>query len=269
MKAILYVIAIAAIGAGAWFSYDSMSKFDTLKTERKALDDQNEARKASIKKTKKEADAMVAEREAAKKALAEAEANRENAISNERFAKKEAAEWSSKIAGQKEKIEDVQKVIAQIKKKFKDIGEDIELDEVPGLVQKLEDDLKKANKTLEELDSNVEVAKSRVKTSQGSIKDLNGRIAKRARRISGNSAQGRITGVNHDWGFVTVSVPSNMPVSTASKLTIKRGNSFIGTLKINAIEGSRIVADIDYKSMTPGMVVQAGDQVVLTKPVTN
>ncbi|MBK1829176.1 hypothetical protein JIN77_00420 [Verrucomicrobiaceae bacterium R5-34] len=269
MKAILYVLAIVAIAAGAWFSYDSMSKFQTLKTEREELDSQNEARKSSIKKTKKEADTMVQERDNAKKALAEAIANRDNAVSNEKLAKKEAASWSSKIAGQKEKITEVESVIAKIKKEFSKLGEDIELDQVPGLVQKLEDDLKQANKTLEELETNVEVAQKRVASSQESIQNLNSRITKRARRISGNSAQGSITAVNHDWGFVTVSVPSNMPVDATSKLTIKRGASFIGTLKINAVEGSRIIADIDYKSMSPGMVVQPGDQVVLTKPVTN
>ena len=34
---------------------------------------------------------------------------------------------------------------------------------------------------------------------------------------------------------------------------------------INAIEGGRIVADVDYKSMSAGMVVQPGDSVVLAK----
>ncbi|BDS06269.1 hypothetical protein NT6N_13090 [Oceaniferula spumae] len=270
MKAILYVLAIVAIGAGGWFSYDSMNKFQNLQDARKELDSQNEARKANIKQTKKDAVAMEAEREAAKKKLAETEANRDNAVSNEKLAKKEAASWNSKIAEQKEKLEEIQNLITQIKKTFAEqLGGNVELNQIPGLVKQLEDELKKANKDLEELNSNVEVAESRVASGEAQIENLNERIAKRASRISGNSAEGHITAVNHDWGFVSVSVPSNMPITSASKLMVKRGSSYIGKLKINAIEGTRIIADIDYQSMTPGMVVQPGDHVVLTKPVTN
>jgi len=40
-------------------------------------------------------------------------------------------------------------------------------------------------------------------------------------------------------------------------------------LKINSIEGSRVVADIDYRSLKSGMVVQPGDSVIPAKPATN
>lgn len=270
MKAILYIVAILAIAAGGWFSYDSMSKFEKLQTARKQLDTQNETRKATIKETDEEADTMEGERDAAKKALAELEANRDNTKNNLRLAKKEAAEWSNKIAGQKEKMDKTQNLIIQIKKSFSEqLGGDIELDQIPGLVKQLEEDLKQENKKLEELETNVTVATSRVKASDEQIVDLNQRITKRASRIKANSAEGRITAVNHDWGFVTISIPSNMPVTSASKLIVKRGSSYVGNLKINAIEGNRIIADIDYKTMAGGMVVQPGDAVVLSKPVTN
>jgi len=270
MKAILYLVAIVAIAAAGWFSYDSMSKFQNLQDARKQLDTENETRKANITKTKADAVSMEGERDTAKKLLAETEASRDNVKNNFQLAKKEAASWSSKIAEQKEQLDKIKNLTIQIKKTFEEqLGGDVELNQIPGLVKKLEDDLKKANKSLEELETNVKVAKSRVSSSETQIQDLNQRIAKRASRIKGNSAEGRITAVNHDWGFVTISVPSNMPVTSASKLIIKRGSTYIGNLKINAIEGGRIIADIDYKSMTPGMVTQPGDAVVLRKPATN
>jgi len=64
-------------------------------------------------------------------------------------------------------------------------------------------------------------------------------------------------------------VPDNMPVDNTTKLIVKRGATLIGKLSINAIEGKRVIADIDYPSMTAGMVVQPGDAVILAKPVTN
>jgi len=268
MKSILYIVAIIAILAGSVLSYKSMKAFDDLKTQRKALDSDNINRKAKIKTAKKDAKEMEAEMKSARAKLDDAEAGRDNAKSNLKLSKKEAGIWKSKIAGQQEKLDENKNLIAQIEKVFKGLGA-VDLKQMPELVQKLEDDLKSANKKSEELRALTEAAKTRVATNPEQIKDLDARIAKRASRIQGNSAQGRITAVNHDWGFVTIQVPSVMPVDSASKLMVKRGTTYIGNLNINAIEGSRIVADIDYQSMTPGMVVQPGDHVILAKPVTN
>ncbi len=270
MKAIIYIVAIVAIAAGGWFSYSSMGKFEKMQAARKQLDTENEARKATTKKTDAEADAMEGELNTAKKILAELEANRDNTQSQLQLAKKSAASWANKIAGQKEKMDKTQDLIVQVKQSLAaELGGNVELDQIPGLVQKLEDDLKLANKQLEELEVNVKVAEKRADAGEEQIEDMQQRIAKRASRLKGNSAEGRITAVNHDWGFVTISVPSNMPVNNVSKLIVKRGTGYIGNLKINAIEGNRIIADIDYKAMTPGMVVQPGDAVVLSKPVSN
>ena len=269
MKALLYVIAIAAIGAGGWFSYASMTKFTQLKADREELDLNNTTRKATIKTTKDDAVAMEGDRDKAKTKLADTVAELEVAEANIKESKDLEDTWKSKIAEQDEKLDEVQALITSIKKAFKELGDNIQLDQVPGLVKKLEDDLKEADRKLEELQSLAGAADKRVVSNNAQIKDLSERIAKRAKRIAGNSAEGKITAINHDWGFAIVNVPSNMPVNETSKLMIKRGATFIGNLKINAIEGTCIVADVDYKSMSPGMVAQPGDVVVLVKPVTN
>lgn len=269
MKSILYIVAIIAILAGGWFSYDSMKKFEKLRGDREALDASNIQLKANIDATKKEAKKMEGERNVAKARLVEAEEGRENAKSNLKLSKKEAAVWKSKIAGQQEKLDEVKDLIDQIKKSFTELGADVQLDQIPALVQQLENDLKQANKELEELQALAEAADGRVNNNNKQIEELDTRMAKRAARIRGNASEGRVTAVNHDWGFVTLDIPSNMPVSDDAQLMIKRGVKFIGNLTVNAIEGSRIIADIDYRSMTPGMVVQPGDHVILVKPVTN
>lgn len=268
MKSILYIVAIVAILAGSGLSYKSMKAFDDLKTQREDLDSDNINRKAKIKTAKKEAKDMEAQLKVARAKLDDAEAGRESAKGFLKLSKKEAGTWKSKIAGQQEKLDENKKLIAEVEEAFKGIGA-VNLQQIPELVQKLEDDLKNANKKVEELNALTTAAKTRVASNSDQIKVLDARIVKRASRIKANSAEGRITAVNHDWGFVTVQIPSVMPVDPASKLIIKRGMTYIGNLNINAIEGNRIVADIDYQSMTPGMVVQPGDHVILTKPVTN
>lgn len=269
LKSILYIVAVVVLLAGAWFSYSSKQAFDQLRTERVDLDAKNVKRKADIDATKKEAKEMEGQRDAANAKLVEAEEGLDNIKDKLGLAKKESAKWKSKIAGQQEKLDKNKELIEQVKKSFADLGPNVELDQIPALVQKLEDDLKQANKELEELQELANAADERVAGNTKTIKELETRIAKRAARIRGNSAEGRVTAVNHDWGFVTLDIPSNMPITAEAKLMIKRGTNYIGNLNINAIEGSRIVADIDYSSMTPGMVVQPGDNVILAKPVTN
>ena len=269
MKAILYIVAIAAIGAGGWFSFDTKNKFNDLWNTRTELDETNTRRKATIKTTRKDGDKMIKERDVARNEHAEAESDLETSQSNLKLTKREAATWKSKIAEQDKKLQKIQDLIASVKKAFSELGRDIQLDQIPGLVKKLEDDLKEANKKLEELQTYTAAADKRVAANSSQLQDLGKRRNKRARRIRGNSAEGQVTAVNHDWGFAIVNVPSNMPVDESSKLMVKRGTAFIGSLKINAIEGARIIADVDYKSMSPGMVVQPGDVVILAQPVTN
>jgi len=268
MKNILYIVAIVAILAGSWFSYKQKSEFQELKEKRVALDDTNENRKASIKTSKKKAKRVAAELNTAKDKWSDAEAGFDNANSKLKMTAKEAATWNSKIDGQAEKLEGVQALVKSVKEQFKDLGP-VELNEIPSLVQKLEDDLAQANKKPEELAELITAAESRIASNDNQIKDLDTRMVKRYERIKGNSAHARVTAVNHDWGFVTLAVPSNMPLTPVSQLMVKRGMSYVGNLSINSIEGRRVVADIDYRSMRSGMVVQPGDQVILIKPATN
>ena len=269
MKPLIYVIAIVAILTGGWFSYGTMKKFGKLQNDRIELDNQNKTRSAYIVKTKKEAKGMEGERDKAKTSLVEAEADLTNVEANIKLSKREASQWQSKIAEQDRKLKETEEVIKSIKEAFKELGDDIQLEEVTALEEKLKNKLNDANRKLEELQALSEVANKRLQANNTVIADLSERIQKRAQRIASNKSEGLIIAVNHDWGFAIISVPSNMQVDENSKLIVRRGMGYIGKLKINAIEGGRIVADVDYNSMTAGMVVQPGDSVVLAKPIAN
>ena len=269
MKLAAYIISIVIILTGAWFSYSTMSKFSALQDDRIELDQQNKTRSAYIIKTKKEAKDMETERDQVKTSLAEADAELGNMEANIKLTKREAATWSNKIADQDSQLKKTQDVIANIKAAFEELGGDIELNQVPGLVKQLEEDVKKANRAFEDQQILAESVSESVAANEQKIAELNDRIQKRKKRIAGNKAEGRITATDHNWGFAVIDVPDNMPVDNTSKLIVKRGAAFIGKLSINAIEGKRVIADIDYPSMSAGMVVQPGDAVILATPVTN
>ncbi|HCI92101.1 MAG TPA: hypothetical protein DHV60_06065, partial [Verrucomicrobiales bacterium] len=208
MKAILYIVAIVAIAAGGWFSYDSKTKFTDLKKSREALHTENENRKALIRTKKKEAKDMEGQLQAAKEKRVNTEAELDNKKSSLSLAKGEAASWQSKIDEQQEQLDGYAKTKKEIQDKFKEQlgGRKVAMVEIPGLVKKLEDDLRTANRKLEELQSLTDAAGKRVASNNAAISDLDARMIKRAERIRANALQGVITAVNHDWGFAVVSV---------------------------------------------------------------
>lgn len=269
MKILLYVLAIITILTGSWFSFSTMGKFNLLQDDRKELEDQNLTRNAYIIKTKKESKDMEAVRDQVKSSLVEAEAELDNVNAKIRIGKRTSSDWSRKIADQDSELKKTEDVIASIKTAFKELGGVVELTQVPDLVGQLETDVKKARRDFEEQEILAEVAEKKASDNEQTITDLNNRVQKRKKRIAGNRAEGRITATDHNWGFAVINVPDNMLIDNSTKLIVKRGPDFIGKVSINAIEGKRIIADIDYRSMKPGMVVQAGDAVILAKPVTN
>ncbi len=269
MKIILYVIAIIIILTGSWFSFSTMNKFTVMQDERIEMQNQNLTRNAYIIKTKKEAKDMEAERDQVKASLIEADAELLNVVSKIKTGKRQSSDWSRKIAEQDRQLKETEDVIVSIKKAFNEIAGDVGLAEVPALVDKLENDVKTANRDFEEKQELANAAEKKLASNEEEIVVLRDRVQKRKQRIAGNKAEGRITAADHNWGFAVINVPDNMPIENTTKLIVKRGADFIGKVSVNAIEGKRVIADIDYGSMKPGMVVQAGDAVILAKPVAN
>lgn len=143
MKVLSYIIAIAVILCGSWFSYSNMNQFAKTQEDRIELDNQNKTRSAFIVKTKKEAKTMEAERDQVKASLADADAELDITSGKILTKKREASAWNSKIAEQDRELEKTQELIASIKAAFKELAGDVELGMVPELVTQLEDDVKK------------------------------------------------------------------------------------------------------------------------------
>lgn len=270
MKPILSILAVVAIGAGAFFSFQTKSKFSKLTQQSSDLTSQNDRRAKEAKSTRGDADDLDKKLTAERKKRIDAESERDNAKSNVGLATKEAAKWKSDVAGQKEEISKVDDLIDTVKLQFeKELGRDVELDEIPQLFKKLEDDLKDVNRKLEETVTLREGSEKRVASTQEAYKDLVERKRKRAANMRANTLHGHVTGVNHDWGFAQIRIPSGMPVIDGTALIIKRGSSHVCELKASSVEGNTVIVDLDYKKMNGGLVIRPGDSVILAKPITN
>ena len=76
--------------------------------------------------------------------------------------------------------------------------------------------------------------------------------------------------MDNEWGFVVLKPHADSMIRRESKLLVIRGNRHIGRLTINAIEveAGRVLADIDYSSLAPGMRIRPGDRVIMSKSLT-
>lgn len=267
MKILSYIIAIVVLIASAWFSYDVKTKFTGKRADFVKIDGSNETREGVIEKTKKKAASAESDRDAAQVALSETEGSLRTKQDNLALSLREQATWNDKVAGQNDQIQETEALIQEVKGAFANLDADIE--EIPGLLKELEEDVKSANVKVEEVTELASSADARVDSVTGELAGLRQRVSDRAARIKSNSLEGFITAINHDWGIAVVNVPANMPIESSTKLMVRRGTSYVGKLKISSIEGSKVITDIDYKSMNKGIVLQPGDTVFLAKPVTN
>ena len=267
MKIITYLIALIGIIAAAWFSYELKGKFADLKVQKDALAEKNANKLNTINKRKDEAKEAKANIDAARTALADTQAEVSSKTDNFNLVDRQLTEWNEKSSEQSDRLDEVNTLVTTVKQNFDELN--IELEEIPDHISELETNIAESNEKLEEITLLTSAAQKSYDKNSAQLSDLRERVARRANNIRSNSLSGHIDSVNNDWGFVIVHVPSKMPIDTSSKLIVQRGSSYVGKLKISAIEGTLITADIDHKSLSPGMVIQAGDSVILAKPVTN
>ncbi len=109
-----------------------------------------------------------------------------------------------------------------------------------------------------------------VEKNQATLSDFKQAQLRRRSNLNANGVSSLITAVDNEWGFVVVKPHADSKIKQDSKLLVIRGNRHIGRLSINAIEeeAGRVLANIDYSSIAPGMRIMPGDRVILSNPLT-
>ncbi|MES2708454.1 MAG: hypothetical protein V4726_17815 [Verrucomicrobiota bacterium] len=126
--------------------------------------------------------------------------------------------------------------------------------------------LKKENdakvQEIEQINKEMEIAKRASVENEQQLTRLRQAQVERTRTIGLSSRTSTVAAVNPDLGFVIVSSGKNQGVTNESRLLVKRGTQYIGKLRVAQVNANQTVADIASKSITPGFVIQPGDEVV-------
>ncbi|MEZ7955963.1 MAG: hypothetical protein QMC23_08395 [Rubritalea sp.] len=268
MKLILYILALVSIVGAAAFSMMNIEKHDKqlADTKAKLFEVRAKMKQVSVKEGELQ-DEIVLRTDAkeqnfaldADKALRERDVRDNNKLS---------ADFDSdleELVGEKDKYN---AAIAEIEKEL--AGEKVPLEKVEEFVTGLENTKKDLNKTNIGLQEEVSVFSDAVKQNNAVLSDFKDAQLRRRKNLGANNVSSLITAVDNEWGFVVLKPHADSMIRRESKLLVIRGNRHIGRLTINAIEveAGRVLADIDYSSLAPGMRIRPGDRVIMSKSLT-
>lgn len=168
----------------------------------------------------------------------------------------------------KKEIEEILNKRTQMEAEIKaTIGRDGSPEEVLAKVEALKGETDALSQELETLKKELEVNKKAAAESD----DLSGRLKAqqtarlKAIKLGGSSAT--IAVVNPEFSFVVINRGREQGLTMDTRLLVKRDGVLLGKLNIAIIEGNQTIADIDLKSLTPGVQIVPGDQVIFENSV--
>jgi len=271
MKFAFPILAILVCGAAAYFSFTQSEKFQEYQDARLLAIDTNKSVTASADK----ADIEIEEEE---RLLKESKENLEIATqsvialtSTAGQLKNDLAKVDADLAAQDVELGELDKALKEVQQLFADmnLGDDVNIDNLPEKITEVDEDIKGKRAKMEELDALIDGAKKSLAAKQSDVARLVSRKDARDTRIGLNAMEARVTAVDHDWGIVVIGAGSNSGFTPQTTLLVKRDGRLVGKVNPSSIEPTQTLAEIDQKTLSPGVRIQPGDSVILAKPATN
>ena len=265
MKLISYALAILAIAAAGFTGWNAKDNYSKEVVKQDGLIQNNVTLTRNIQEKEGEKTAADSAKDLAldeeSKAKAELEAGKSKAT--------ELANTLDSISGDLEVAAAEKKKIDASMEALRGKFPGIELEEVPRVVKDMETSQKKlvgeeqdaslVKKRLEE-----DIAKNLAESSR-IVEKINQSI----KRVEGNTFQATIVAVDNDWNFVVIGAGEKSGLTGESRLLIQRDGRLLGKLLISKLEPNTAVADVEPGSLRNGVVLQAGDQVILESVSAN
>jgi uncharacterized damage-inducible protein DinB len=273
MKASLHFLLIAICGAGIYYSSSTKSLFQAQADAVKQQIAANAELDTNIKKAEGELSVEKKGLADASESYVTVEAELDSAKTNEKQIGREIAGYEAELSEQAEKLAQQDKLLKETKSAVAEaLGkspDEISVDTIAGDIGTLNNTEKDLKGKMDELNQLVTTAESNIARNKVSIADLSSRKERRDERIEANAKEAVISDVDTDWGICVINAGKNMGFTPQTRLLVLRGKTLIGTINPESIAANETVAKIDLNSFAPGVSIQAGDRVLLEKPITD
>jgi hypothetical protein len=84
----------------------------------------------------------------------------------------------------------------------------------------------------------------------------------RQRQIAAAPKLAEVKQFAKDYGFVEITAGTGSKVEKGMGFAIRRGNAIIARIKVTDVESASAVADVDSRSLPPGVIIETGDEVI-------
>ena len=181
---------------------------------------------------------------------------------------RETSELEDNLKQVKKEIEDILNKRTQMEAEIKAIiGRDGKPEEVVAKVEALKGETDALSQELETLKKELEVNKKAAGESDDLSNRLKAQQTARLKAIKLGGSSATIAVVNPEYSFVVINRGRADGLTMDTRLLVKRGGVLLGKLNIAMIEANQTIADIDLKTIAPGVQVMPGDQVVFENSV--
>jgi len=269
MKAILHILPILVAAAAAFLSFSQAGKFKEVQELRLASLETEKAVSAELSvvdKNLKDQRKLIADE---KGILESTVANVSNFRSSNTALKNELSKIDQELETQTADFTQLEKAMEEVNSVTQSIGGDVSLDNLAEKIEEIEKSKSDKKARLEELETLASGAQKSLATARADADRVATRSAERSARISRNSMQARISAVDQNWGFVVIGAGSNSGFTPQTALVVVRDGQRIARITPSSIEPNQTIAEIDLKSISSGVRIQPGDQVILATPATN
>jgi len=167
----------------------------------------------------------------------------------------------------KSELESLQKKINDQSTQIADLKEEVaskqaELEKASTATQQEEDPSAELKTQLAENQQLLSAAQTKLSQAESELTQLRAQAQDRARRAMRDGLEGSILAVNPAYNFVVLNLGDRNGVVSNSEMLIKRGNVFLGKVRITSVEPSTSIADIVANSVPRGLNIQPGDHVI-------
>ena len=263
MVKILLILSIVVSAATAGIGYFNRTQFAQTKDELANAKTQVTSAQKSLEAEKKklldedtryEELTVLKEKAESQAATLKAEAD---------TAKKNASDVTAKLAA---KEGDVTKQLNEIKAKDAEISK-LKSDAASATAApKVSSSNNEDKARIGELESVSKQLETDLNNARAKLEVLERKQKDSAASTARKNLFGRILAVNQAWNFVVLNIGDRSGILTNTELLVKRGSTMIGKVRITTVEPSTSIAEIIPNSLTRGISIQPGDDVIYKAP---
>ena len=265
MKLILYILAVAAIVAAGFFSWQVKEKYAAKISARDEIKGKNKVLSQNIIDKQDEKKVAEADKQAAIDQKAEVFAQHDSSQAQGKQLGRDLEVEQERFTAAKARQDEITKIMTEIKELFPDT----EIEDVPRVFEDLQATKRKLDKEYEEQEIVKDGLIKEVGKNNDEINRVGSKIAESRTRVLRNDFQATVTSVSSEWDFLVIAAGEKSGLAGDSRLLVQRGGRLLGKVAISSLEANQAVAEIVPGSLAPGAVIQPGDQVILEKVKSN